>query len=128
HDGVPVSAALNGHFRGVVEGMWLGALPAAREVEASYVLYWEMIKDACERGYQLYHLGRSTVDSGGEAFKKKWNAFPTQLYWQYVVRKGEAIPQLHVGNPKFRLAIRAWRMLPLSITRAVGPLVAKGIP
>lgn len=128
HHGVPVSAALNGHFRGVVEGMWLGALPKAREVESSYVLYWEMIKDACERGYQLYHLGRSTADSGGEAFKKKWNAFPTQLYWQYVVRNGKPIPQLNVGNPKFQLAINLWKMLPLSIAKAIGPLVAKGIP
>ncbi|MCP9452160.1 MAG: FemAB family PEP-CTERM system-associated protein [Nitrospira sp.] len=128
HQGVPVSAAFNGHFRGVVEGMWLGALPKAREVEASYVLYWEMIKDACERGYHLYHLGRSTVDSGGEAFKKKWNAFSTQLYWQYVMRNGGPIPQLNVANPKFQLAINVWRRLPLPVTKVIGPLVAKGIP
>ena len=128
HEGVPVSSALNGHFRGVVEGMWLGALPKAREVESSYVLYWEMTKDACERGYQLYHLGRSTVDSGGEAFKKKWNTFPTQLYWQYIVSSGQPIPQLNVGNPKFRLAMDVWKMLPLPITRVIGPWLAKGIP
>ena len=128
HEGVPVSSAFNGHFRGVVEGMWLGALPKAREVESSYVLYWEMTKDACERGYQLYHLGRSTVDSGGEAFKKKWNTFPTQLYWQYIVQNGRPIPQLNVGNPKFRLAMDVWKMLPLPITRVIGPCLAKGIP
>jgi len=128
HEGAPVSSALNGHFRGVVEGMWLGALPKAREVESSYVLYWEMTKDACERGYQLYHLGRSTVDSGGEAFKKKWNTFPTQLYWQYIVRNGQPIPQLNVGNPKFRLAMDVWKELPLPITRVIGPWLAKGIP
>lgn len=128
HEGAPVSSALNGHFRGVVEGMWLGALPKAREVESSYVLYWEMTKDACERGYQLYHLGRSTVDSGGEAFKKKWNTFPTQLYWQYIVSNGQPIPQLNVGNPKFRLAMDAWKKLPLPITRVIGPWLAKGIP
>ena len=128
HEGVPVSSALNGHFRGVVEGMWLGALPKAREVESSYVLYWEMTKDACERGYQLYHLGRSTVDSGGEAFKKKWNTFPTQLYWQYIVQKGRPIPQLNVGNSKFKLAMDVWKMLPLPVTRVIGPMVAKGIP
>ena len=128
HEGVPVSSALNGHFRGVVEGMWLGALPKAREVEASYVLYWEMMKDACERGYQLYHLGRSTVDSGGEAFKKKWNTYPTQLYWQYIMREGRPMPQLNVSNPKLQLAISVWQRLPLPVTRILGPLVAKGIP
>lgn len=128
HEGVPVSSAFNGHFRGVVEGMWLGALPKAREVEASYVLYWEMMKDACERGYQLYHLGRSTVDSGGEGFKKKWNTYPTQLYWQYIMREGRPMPQLNVSNPKLQLAISLWQKLPLPVTRVLGPLVAKGIP
>lgn len=128
HEGVPISSALNGHFRGVVEGMWLGALPRARDLESSYVLYWEMIKDACERDFQWYHLGRSTVDSGGETFKKKWNTYPTQLYWQYLVRNGCSMPQLNVSNQKFKLAMSVWMRLPRPITRVLGPLVAKGIP
>lgn len=128
HEGLPISSAFNGHFRGIVEGMWLGALPKARELESSYVLYWEMVKDACEREFTLYHLGRSTVDSGGETFKKKWNTFPTQLYWQYFLRDGHAMPQLNVNNPKLQLAINGWRMLPLPVTRVFGPLLAKGIP
>lgn len=128
HEGVPISSALNGHFRGVVEGMWLGALPKARDLESSYVLYWEMIKDACERDFQWYHLGRSTVDSGGETFKKKWNTYPTQLYWQYLVRNGCSMPQLNVSNQKFKLAMSLWMRLPRPITRVLGPLVAKGIP
>ena len=128
HEGVPISSALNGHFRGVVEGMWLGALPRARDLESSYVLYWEMIKDACERDFQWYHLGRSTVDSGGETFKKKWNTYPTQLYWQYLVRNGCSMPQLNVSNRKFKLAMNVWMRLPRPITRVLGPLVAKGIP
>lgn len=128
HEGVPISSALNGHFRGVVEGMWLGALPKARDLESSYVLYWEMIKDACERDFQWYHLGRSTVDSGGETFKKKWNTYPTQLYWQYLVRNGCSMPQLNVSNQKFKLAMSVWMRLPRPITRVLGPLVAKGIP
>jgi lipid II:glycine glycyltransferase (peptidoglycan interpeptide bridge formation enzyme) len=128
HKGFPVSAALNGYFRGIVEGMWLGTRPSHRELEPSYVLYWEMIKDSCERGFQHFHLGRSTVDSGGEIFKKKWNAYPTQLYWQYIVRNGRPMPQLNVSNPKYKLAMSVWRRLPRSVTRVIGPLVAKGIP
>lgn len=128
YEGVPVSAAFNGYFGRTVEGMWLGTRPEYRQLESSYVLYWEMIKDSCERGYQLFHLGRSTVDSGGETFKKKWNTYPTQLYWQYIVRDGRPMPQLNVGNPKFQLAMRVWRMLPMPITSMLGPLVAREIP
>jgi FemAB-related protein (PEP-CTERM system-associated) len=128
HEGVPIATACNGYFRGTVEGMWLGGLAAYRKLEPAYVLYWEMIKDACERGLQTFHLGRSTVDSGGETFKRKWNAYATQLYWQYVVRDGRAMHRLNVSNPKYQLAMQVWKRLPLSVTQLLGPVVAKGIP
>jgi len=127
-EGVPIAAALNGYFGKLVEGMWLGTRPTYRPLEPSYVLYWEMIRDSCMRGFQQFHLGRSTVDSGGETFKRKWNAYPTQLYWQYVLPSGKSMPQLNVGNPKYQIAMRLWRVLPSAITRAAGPWLAKGIP
>jgi FemAB-related protein (PEP-CTERM system-associated) len=128
HKEIPIATAFNGHSHGTVEGMWAGVLPEHRRLDPNYALYWEMIKDACERGFQTYHLGRSSVDSGAEAFKKKWNAYPTQLYWQYMVRDGRPMPSLNVTNPKFHLAIQVWKRLPLRVTQLLGPLVAKGIP
>ncbi|ACL73447.1 FemAB-related protein, PEP-CTERM system-associated [Thioalkalivibrio sulfidiphilus HL-EbGr7] len=124
----PISVAFNGEYNGVVEGMWLGSRPEARQLQASYALYWEMIKDACERGFSRFHLGRSTVDSGGEGFKKKWNAEATQLYWYHYMPKGGPAPQLNVDNPKFRLAIAAWRRMPLKATTLIGPLISRSIP
>ena len=56
------------------KGMWLGAQAKYRHQLVGYVLYWELIKHACEHGFTRFHLGRSTADSGSEAFKKKWNA------------------------------------------------------
>jgi serine/alanine adding enzyme len=38
------------------------------------------------------------------------------------------MPQLNVDNPKYRLAISAWRKMPLWATRLVGPPVARLIP
>lgn len=128
HNGDPIAAALNGIHDRTVEGMWAGALPAGRKVQYSYVLYWEMLKDACERQRMLFHLGRSSSDSGGESFKKKWCAEATQLYWYYDLVRSKEMPQLNVDNPKFQLAIKAWRKLPLSVTRLVGPPLARCIP
>jgi FemAB-related protein (PEP-CTERM system-associated) len=70
----PIAVAFNGYLNGIVEGMWAGGSARSRELQANYVLYWEMIRDACVRGCRSYHLGRSTADSGAEDFKKKWNA------------------------------------------------------
>lgn len=124
----PVAVAFNGYFGDTVEGMWAGGTPAARSLQANYVLYWEMLQDACRRGFAHYHLGRSTAESGAEDFKKKWNAESRQLYWYNYRPDGGTPAELNVDNPKFRLAIATWRRLPLWATRLLGPAVARGIP
>jgi FemAB-related protein (PEP-CTERM system-associated) len=127
-DGTPAAGAFVGHQNGIVEGMWLGTRNQYRRQMVGYVLYWELIKDACLGGHTLFHLGRSTADSGSETFKRKWNARPAQLYWQYVLRTRSEIPQLNVKNPKYHLAMAAWRRLPVSITQQIGPLIARSLP
>jgi FemAB-related protein (PEP-CTERM system-associated) len=126
--GAPVAVALTGHYNGVVEGMWAGARHELRHLDANYVLYWEMLRDACQSGHKLFHLGRSTSQSGAEQFKSKWNAETHQLYWYFHRPDGGPMPQLNVDNPKFKLAIAAWRKMPLWATRLVGPPVARLIP
>ena len=126
--GEPAAAAFDGLSTSTVEGMWMGAKSQYRSRGVNYVLYWELVKDACLKGYRSFHLGRSSADSGGEAFKKKWNAQANQLYWAYVLPKGGDIPQLNVTNPRYRLAIRTWQKLPVPVTRVVGPLIARSIP
>jgi serine/alanine adding enzyme len=127
-DGTPAAAAFDGIHNGTVEGMWLGTRSAYRRLLVGYVLYWELIKHACESGHVRFHLGRSTSDSGAEQFKKKWNAEVTQLYWQYILRTRDRIPALNVDNPRYQLAIRAWQRLPVPVAQVLGPLIARSIP
>jgi FemAB-related protein (PEP-CTERM system-associated) len=124
----PVAVAFNGEFNGVIEGMWAGGTPASRALQANYALYWEMMQDACRRGFQRFHLGRSTADSGAEDFKKKWNAEALQLYWYQQRPDGRVSDGLNPDNPKFKLAIAAWRRMPTWMTRLIGPSIARGIP
>ncbi len=131
HQNRPIAAAYNGLFRDTVEGMWIFALREYARLQTNYFIYWEMIRRACEQGYKKYHLGRSTNETGATFFKKKWNAEPRQLYWEYIMKEngGPAqLPELNVDNPKYRLAINTWRRLPLKVTQIVGPLIAKSIP
>ena len=126
--GKPAAGALDGIHNGVVEGMWLGMRSEYRKQLVGYVLYWELIKHACEQGHRRFHLGRSSKDSGGEQFKKKWNAETTQLYWHYILRTERTVPSLNVDNPKYQLAIRAWQKMPLALTQLIGPYLARSIP
>ncbi len=125
---IPVAAMLVGYSNGIAESMWGGSRPEYRHLDANYVLYWEMIKDACEKGLRVFNLGRSTVNSGGTQFKLKWNAQPEQQHWYFFRPDGGEMPQLNVDNPKYRLAISTWRRLPLWVTRLIGPPVARLIP
>jgi FemAB-related protein (PEP-CTERM system-associated) len=126
--GRPAAGAFDGLHNGTVEGMWLGMRNEYRRQLVGYVLYWELIKHACEMGYRSFHLGRSSKDSGGEQFKKKWNAETLQLYWQYILRTRKELPSLNPQNAKYQLAIRTWQKLPLSMTQVLGPLIARSIP
>jgi FemAB-related protein (PEP-CTERM system-associated) len=124
----PAGVALCGVQGGTVEGMWLGTRGEYRNQGVGYVLYWELLKRACEEGQRVFHLGRSTAESGGETFKKKWNATATQLYWHYLLRTRTELPQINVNNPKYQLAIRTWRKLPFGVIQTVGPWIARAIP
>lgn len=127
-DSNPVAVALNGYYSGVVEGMWAGQTPLGHSSNANYVLYWEMIKDASERGFLRYHLGRSTAGSGADQFKRKWNAVPQQLYWYHYRPSARRQDVLNTDNPRFQLAIYAWKRLPLWTARSIGPYLARLIP
>jgi len=127
-DNQVVAAMLVGYGNGTAESMWGGSHPDFRHLDANYVLYWEMIRDACLQGLKRFNLGRSTNDSGGTQFKSKWNAVTEQQYWYFYRPDGGPMPQLNVGNPKFRLAIETWKRLPLTLTRLIGPPVARLIP
>ncbi len=127
-NGVPAAGAFDGIHNGTVEGMWLGMRSEYRKQLVGYVLYWELIRHACELGCRTFHLGRSSKDSGGEQFKKKWNAETLQLYWTYILRTRQDIPSLNPDNPKYRLAIKAWQKLPIKATQWIGPFIARSIP
>jgi len=128
HDGKVIAAAFNGLHGDTVEGMWLSSLNEHAKLQAGYVLYWQMIRRACENGYRQFHLGRSSADSGGEFFKKKWNATPKPLYWEYILNKSKDVPELNVDNPKYQRAIEIWKKLPQGVTDFIGPHLAKNIP
>jgi len=73
-----------------------------------------------------FDFGRSTRDSGTYRFKAQWGAKEVPLYWCYILRPGDKIPDLRPESPKYRLATALWRRLPVGIARLIGPrIIAK---
>ncbi len=53
----PAAVAFDGIQGTTVEGMWLGTRAEYRHQLVGYVLYWELIKHACEQGYRALPPG-----------------------------------------------------------------------
>ena len=92
------------------------------------LLYWDVIKRACDHGYHIFDFGRSTVGSGTYHFKKQWGVGIKPLHWQYVLLNGKHMPQLNPSNPRFKFLIEVWKRLPLSVATWLGPRIVRHLP
>ncbi len=108
--------------------VWAAAVRRELRHAPVHALNWAAIRDACEAGCETVDLGRSTRDSSHQDFKKYWGVAVHTLPWTYQLISCDKIPGLNPDNPKFRLAIRLWRNLPVSFTRMIGPPLARLLP
>ena len=128
HGQQPVAAAfLLGH-RDRMEIPWASSLREYNQLGVNMLLYWEALQRAIAGGYKTFDFGRSSIDSGTYRFKKQWGAQPRQLYWHYWLAPGQDLPELTPSSPKYQLAIRAWKRLPLFLANRLGPHIVKNLP
>src|SRR5205823_5002373 len=104
-----------------------GGVAGAGALSANVFLYWEVMRRACERGYQVFDFGRSKAGTGAYAFKSNMGFEPTPLAYQFKLAQGTSLPDLNPLNPKYRLFINAWKRLPLPLANLLGPSIVKGL-
>jgi FemAB-related protein (PEP-CTERM system-associated) len=126
--GKPVATAFLLGYRGVLEIPWASTVQEVNHLSMNMLLYWEVLRSAIAKGYKEFDFGRSTKDAGTYRFKKQWGAEPKQLYWYSWLKAGESLPELKPDNPKFDLAIRVWKKMPLRLTKMCGPALVKHLP
>lgn len=126
--GEPVAAGFLIGSKRTLEIPWASSLRRYGKLSPNMLLYWSVLKYACETGYTRFDFGRSSPDSGTYKFKAQWGAQPVQLNWSYWVPDGAALPDLSPRNPKFQLAIKVWQRLPIAVTKIVGPHIVKNLP
>jgi hypothetical protein len=97
-------------------------------MKPNMLLYWNLFSFAGQQGYKLFDFGRSTVDSGTHAFKLQWGSETVPLHWNYWLADGDKLPEINPSNRKYELAIRVWQKMPLSLTRLLGPRIARCLP
>jgi FemAB-related protein (PEP-CTERM system-associated) len=123
-DGHPAAAGLMVGFGETIEMIWASSLRCFNPLSVNMMLYWEAMRTAIEHGYRIFDFGRCTPDGPTYRFKAQWGAEPCALHWRYI---GEA-PDVSPSNPRFALAVRAWRALPIPIANSLGPAIARSLP
>lgn len=128
HEGRPVSAVLNFHWRDQVLPYYGGGTRAARGLSANDFMYWEVMRRAGrERGATLFDFGRSKIDTGAFAYKRNWGFTEEELHYCYRLAPGAAVPANNPNNPKYKLVIAAWKRLPLPVANLLGPPLVRGL-
>jgi len=128
HEGAPIAAVLNFHFRGEVLPYYGGGTLAARALAGNDFMYWEVMRRAgAERGARLFDFGRSKAGTGAYDFKQHWGFTPQPLHYAYQLRPGAQLAEHNPTNPKYRLMIAAWRRLPLPVANLLGPPIVRGL-
>jgi FemAB-related protein (PEP-CTERM system-associated) len=125
HDGTPVSSVMSFYFRDEVLPYYGGGTSAARDLKANDFMYWALMQHSVKRGATLFDFGRSKTGTGSFSFKKNWGFEPQNLEYQYHLVRSASVPNLSPTNPKYRALIATWKRLPVWVTQAVGPMIAK---
>jgi lipid II:glycine glycyltransferase (peptidoglycan interpeptide bridge formation enzyme) len=91
----------------------------------NHLLIWELVKKACNEGFQTIDFGRTAKDNKGLVrYKKMWGAKAHDLpYYYYPAIKGAASNA--ESGLSYRVATGIWKHLPDTIADRLGPILMK---
>lgn len=127
-DNKPVSAGFLVGNAITLEIPWASTIQSANAKNANMWMYRQILAYAIAEGYQYFDFGRSTMGAGTYKFKKQWGAQAYQHHWYYVMANGGKKPELNPDNPKFKMVIFLWKLMPVWLTNIIGPHIIKHIP
>ena len=110
-------------FRDTVLVPWASSLREWRSRNPNNLLYWEVIRSACDKGLRWLDFGRSSPGEGTYRFKMQWGGSERRLPWQVDPSARASI--IDSDNPRYRWMIRAWQRLPVPVTKVIGPILRK---
>ena len=126
--GRPAGAVMSFYFRDCVMPYYAGAYPEFHRAGINNFMYSELMRLSAGRGYTRFDFGRSKKGTGSYRFKRGWKMNEKQLNYRCFHFGGGKAPEINPLNPKFRVFIEAWKRLPLSLTKLIGPRIVKYLP
>ena len=126
-DDLPIACSMIVGFRDTLENPWASSLREYSKMSPNMLLYWTMLKYACDNGYKYFDFGRSSPEEGTYRFKEQWGAKPQPLHWHSISLNGKPISEDTDEKSEFDKAIQYWQKLPVPVTKVIGPMIRKHI-
>ncbi|WDP88972.1 MAG: GNAT family N-acetyltransferase [Desulfobacter sp.] len=118
--GEPCAAAFMLRFKNRLANPWASSLREYRHLNTNMLLYWQMIRFACNLGLDRFDMGRSSRGASTHKFKQQWGPSEAPLAWY-------SWPLNETKTVKETLSIAPWRKLPVWGANLAGPLIRKYI-
>ena len=100
------------------------AAPQRREGAKLYdneLILWTSMERAIEAGFRTYDFGADSERQENLLFfKRRWNAEPHPMAWQYYLPQGGDVPDFDSSGPRYAIARELFRRLPRFVTRPLG--------
>ena len=126
-NGLPVAAACCLLWREEIEVTWASSLREFNHQSPNMLLYFGLMESAVRRGVRIFNFGRGSPGGNTHRFKQQWGGRDVPLPWPSWAREASAgVPS--ADRPFYRLAVVAWRHLPLAVANRVGPRLARFLP
>ena len=127
-DDKPMAACLNFLFRGEMHTYHAAADTKYNSLGANTFMYFDHLRWAGANGFKMFDFGRCKRNTGVFEFKRHWNTTMRELPYELLLVRRKKLPNFSPANPKFQVAIRLWRLVPLWLTRLLGPKMIRLFP
>jgi len=128
-DGRPVAGLLTLLDGDTVRPYFAGQEESVAIYGLNNYLYATSMAWAANHGFRNYDFGRTRTDNEGvRRFKASFGFEARPLNYQVLTMPGCKAPELSPSAPRWAVARRMWRHLPLQITRPIGGWLLRGIP
>jgi len=98
-----------------------------QEFRPNDLVHWKFMEWGCENGYEVFDWGRVREQSGQFGFKKKWASHMEDLDHYYVLLKAHKIPHIDPTNPRYKLFIKTWSIMPAVLSKRIGHWFRTGL-
>jgi FemAB-related protein (PEP-CTERM system-associated) len=126
--GTAIAGVLCLYFRDQVLPYYGGALAEHYKDSPNNFMYWNLLAQSCEEGFGVFDFGRSKRGTGSFEFKSAWSMEVSELQYRYHLVKATSVPHMSPVDKKFQLPVAAWKRMPFSWTKIVGPQLIRWIP